>query len=124
MVYNLFLSMSQERNTCTQEVTELDRCRELRRETGHDALDLPLFGLGQEHAFLTVEFIWLRDWRPQLEATKQLWPGRTIRLCGVLPRRFFSRGRRPDRDRRRFRGWRFRCQDGTDKCRFYRVKRP
>jgi hypothetical protein len=80
MVYNLLLCMPEKRHARTQEVTELDRCRDLFRESGHNTLNLTLFGLGQEDTFLSVEFIWLWVWHPQLEATQQLWPGRTIPL--------------------------------------------
>jgi hypothetical protein len=56
--------MPQERHTRAQEVTKLDRRGKLLRDPGYNPFDLSLFSLGQEHAFLTIEFIWLRDRRP------------------------------------------------------------
>jgi hypothetical protein len=95
MVGNLLLCMPQKRHTCTQEMTQFDRRCQFLRDPGHDALDLTLFGLGQKHAFLTVELNWLRDRGPQLEATELLLRGCTIRPRGVSRRRFFSYSRRP-----------------------------
>ncbi len=69
MVSNLLLCMPQKRHTRTQEMTQFDRRCQFLSETGYDALYLTLFGLGQEHAFLTIKFICLRDRCLQLEAT-------------------------------------------------------
>jgi hypothetical protein len=89
-------------------VAQFDRCRQLLGETGHDALDLPLFGLGQKHTLLSVKLDRLRDRRPQLEAAKRLWPGAAVRLGGVCHLRFFGCNRYTDRDGGRFRLRRFR----------------